>query len=193
MATKNNFEIELRYETKDIKNLMRKLNKLAKRVGRAQYQKDTYFNPPHKNFLNSRIVKEWFRLRESLGGNSINYKNWILKDGKTTNVCKELESSIKDPKKIEKILYFLGFKKLVIVKKKRKTWETQNLLITIDDVDSLGTFVEIEAKGQFRTFKKAKDQIHKFSTKLKLTQTKRVLYGYPLEILKQSNKLMFEI
>ena len=190
MTKSFNYEIELRYTVNNPIKFKKRINELGKKIGKVQYQKDTYFIPQHRDFLKSRPIKEWLRIRETLKGNSINYKNWIFKNGKTTDVCKELECNISNPKTVHKILEFLDFKQIVVVEKRRQTWLYNKTKITLDNVVKLNPFVEIEINGKFNNSKEAKIHINRIAKSLKLKHTQAAKHGYAIEILKMKHKTL---
>lgn len=60
-------EIEIKVRVSEVARLQAFLEKEATFIGK-EYQKDEYFTPSHRNFVNSRPVAEWLRLRETEKG-----------------------------------------------------------------------------------------------------------------------------
>ncbi len=56
----------------------------------------------------------------------------------------EIEMALENPKSFEKLLWGLGFAKMLNVNKKRSVWIFQQCEIALDRVSRLGSFVEIE-------------------------------------------------
>lgn len=108
---------------------------------------DTYFYPPHKDFLVSSRGRENLRVRKSKSKNELTYKKVIYTRGKYSH---SLEKNIEllDTKGIIEILKNLGFRKHLIVDKQREIFEDQDFHITIDKIKNLGLFVEVEWKGR---------------------------------------------
>ena len=82
---KKRIEIEAKFELLNVKELFKILEELekennAKLVEKDEIQKDTYFTPNDRNFLDKRPVAEWLRTREEKGKYSITYKNWAKED-----------------------------------------------------------------------------------------------------------------
>jgi len=83
-------------------------------VGEAR-QLDEYYSPADRDFLATRPVNEWLRLRDADGRYSMNYKHFYQgTDGKSTH-CDEYETQIRDSNQLERILKALNFKKIVTV------------------------------------------------------------------------------
>lgn len=56
----------------------------------------------------------------------------------------------------------LDFKAVIVVEKTRSSWEIKNIEVPVDEVTNLGTFIELEAKGEFESIKKAKEHLFSF-------------------------------
>ncbi len=87
-----------------------------------------------------------------------------------------------------KILDELGFYELCRVKKLRKTYLLEDLIITLDDVTDLGEFIEVEGKASNdQEFKEKKDEIFKLLKKLRLSTVEISQRSY-LEMLLDGKK-----
>ena len=139
-------EIEIQAQVENEKPLIEFLEKEGK-FQSEKNQIDEYFSPAHKDFLSTRPVNEWLRLRNAEGQGSINYKNWHRTPEGKSHHCDEYETKVENLTTAKKILVALNMKSLVIVDKVRKTWLYQDYEIAIDCVKNLGNFVEIEYKG----------------------------------------------
>jgi len=112
-------------------------------------QEDTYFNS--KEFDLRRQDKA-LRLREEVhpaGGRkmyTLNYKGPKLDAISMSRT--ELEMEITDPKTMEDILRGLGYDPVDIrVKKERTSFRRGSLTAALDQVEGLGTFLELERMG----------------------------------------------
>ena len=117
---KKRIEIEAKFELLNDKQLLEKLekNSEAKLVEKNEIQKDTYFTPNDRNFLDKRPVSEWLRTREEKGKYSITYKNWAKEDGKNAKFkCREVETNVDDIEAIKEIFDVLKVRKLIVVEK----------------------------------------------------------------------------
>jgi adenylate cyclase class 2 len=180
----NNIEIEIQVNIRKKRPLTSFLEKNAV-FQRESHQVDEYFSPSHKNFIETRPIKEWFRLRDSDGKYFITYKNYHYdKNGKSTH-CDEYETSVGDMGKLKKMWDALNFKSLVIVDKIRKTWVYKNYEISIDSVKSLGDFVEIEYIGRNGKLdpKKVTNGMMSFLKNIGCGEIKRNYVGYPFQLM----------
>ena len=146
-----NKEIEIRMKCENSstkKKLFAYLDKYARQTSADEFQIDSYFTPSHRDFLKETPVKEWLRIRKTAKGSAITYKNWGFSKGKTTHVCKELESNIENIESFTKILIALDFQNIVNVEKTRSSYMLDGIEISIDNVKGLGFYVELENKTQ---------------------------------------------
>ena len=135
-----------------------KAQKLREELGNFFVKKtreiDTYFYPPHKEFLVSDSGRENLRVRDTPQKNELTYKRVVYKKGKYSHSI-EKNVNVSDAKRTVEILETLGFRVHLIVNKERETFESQDFYITIDNVEDLGVFVEVEWKGHAENEKKA--------------------------------------
>jgi len=138
-------EIEIQVRVEKVENLTKFLDMEGKFVA-EEYQKDEYFTPAHRNFLEPKQVDEWLRLRKS-SKDSVAYKLWHRNtEGKST-YCDEYETEVADIESMRKIFGVLDIAPIAVVEKKRKIWMYKDWEFAIDSVSGLGDFVEIEYKG----------------------------------------------
>ena len=113
-------------------------------VEKNEIQKDTYFTPNDRNFLDKRPVSEWLRTREEKGKYSITYKNWAKEDGKNAKFkCREVETNVDDTEAIKEIFDVLKVRKLVVVEKNRTSYLYKDIIISIDTVENLRKFCRV--------------------------------------------------
>ncbi len=144
-----NFEFKARAdEIEKSENLLLTLNPEFKGI---DHQTDTYFN----------VVHGRLKLREGNIENSlINYEREDYAGAKESRVILYRHTSDAALKEI--LTKQLGVK--VVVKKKRKIYFVENVKIHFDQVEQLGTFIEVEAidkKGSFTT-DELKEQCNRF-------------------------------
>lgn len=180
----DNIEIEIQVKIENNKPLLEFLKKNAE-FKTEKNQIDEYFSPAHRNFLKTRPVNEWLRLRSANGIYSINYKNWHSDENGKSNYCDEYETKIEDLDKVKKIFNAINFKSIVIVNKMRKIWIYENYEIAIDSVKDLGNFVEMEYIGKNEKVdpKKITEEMVGFLKNLKLGKIERNYVGYPFMLL----------
>ncbi|MEK9135355.1 MAG: class IV adenylate cyclase [Patescibacteria group bacterium] len=180
----NNIEIEIQVKIEKSQPLLDFLTKAAE-FKFENRQIDEYFTPVQRDFTVARPLKEWFRLRDSSGKYSINYKNWHYDEGGKSNYCDEFETKIEDIDQIRKILSALNFKSIVIVDKVRKVWTYKDYEVAVDSVKSLGDFVEIEyiGKDEKADPKKVTEEMVNFLKNIGSGRIMRNYLGYPFQLL----------
>lgn len=185
MMIKNmeNVEIEIQIKIENSKNLLKFLKKNAD-FKYENKQIDEYFTPSHRDFLKTRPVGEWLRLRDSGGNFSINYKNWHFYRNGKSYYCDEYESKIENIGKVKKIFKVLDFKSLVVVEKVRKAWQYKNYEIALDSIKNLGDFVEIEYVGKRKVDPETTTaEMIKFLKDIGCGKIERNYVGYPFQLL----------
>jgi adenylate cyclase class 2 len=140
-------EIEIQTKIENSKPLLDFLEKEAV-FESENHQIDEYFTPDHRDFTSLRPIEEWFRLRDSNGKFSVNYKKWHFDSEGRGLYADEYETKIDNPEMMKKIINSLDLKSLMIVDKKRKIWKYKDYEISMDSVKGLGDFVEIEYYGE---------------------------------------------
>jgi len=132
-------EIEAKAYVKDIGKIERILSEMGAHGEETCYQIDSYFNHPSRNFAQT---DEALRIRISNSDTFLTYKG--PKIDSFTKTREELEIHIDDPETSRLLLERLGFQFIAQVKKKRTIYGYEDLHICLDDVEGLGTFIEVE-------------------------------------------------
>ncbi|EKD62036.1 MAG: hypothetical protein ACD_52C00322G0003 [uncultured bacterium] len=176
-------EIEIKTTLDNPDDVKEFLNENGKLVSKDVFQKDTYFIPTHRDFLNVKYPFEWLRLRESQKGFSINYKHFHPENVKKTDYCDEFETKIENVEAIKKIFQNLNIKETVVVEKVRTTWMFEEVEIVIDEVKDLGSYIELETTAHFEKPQEGKKFLYKILKKLNAKVGEEDLRGYPFRIL----------
>jgi len=178
-----NKEIEIQVEIEKINPLIAFLEKEGEFLY-EDHQLDEYYTPAHRNFADLDPINEWLRLRDSNGKFSITYKNWHRDENKKAYHCDEFESGLESFEQVEKILNILDFKTVVGVEKNRSAYKYLDYEIAIDKVKNLGTFVEVEFKGENnKDHNEIVQDMIKFLKSLELGKLKRNSVGYAYKLL----------
>lgn len=173
-------EVELTFPLLNAKDLIQRLNKIAKSKQQNIFQKDIYFVPAHRNFLAKERVSEWLRIRETKDKITLNYKDWYP-DGIH---CKEFETKIEDVTALKKIFESLDFKEIVDVEKVRSVWTYKGVEIAIDEVKDLGLFIELEVENDL-DFEDAKKLLYDILKELNAETGEQDFIGYAYRLLKK--------
>jgi adenylate cyclase class 2 len=138
-------EVKVRASHDEVEERLEELG--AVRVA-EKTQKDTYFAAPHRDFAQT---DEALRVRRENGEAYITYKGPKLDE--ETKTREEHETHVGDAEEARAIFESLGFEEFGTVKKQRTVYELDGATVTLDDVEGLGEFVEIEigAEGDAET------------------------------------------
>ena len=133
-------EIELKVRVPGldpVREKLRKMNALFR--GRAQ-EHDVYYNAPHRDFSKT---DEALRVRYVNNSAVVTYKGKKI-ENYGLKAREEFNTAVENGEVFEQILARLGFTRTANVSKWRETYTLGSATVSLDDVESLGTFVEIE-------------------------------------------------
>lgn len=182
-------EIELKLPLRNVEAVEALLNKNATFQYKS-FQYDMYYNAPHRNFLaDVDNVNEWFRIRVMEDKAQVNYKDWQPHDSKIKTHCKEYEANIDSYDQLSKILTALNFVKLIDVKKTRRAWKYMDTEVSLDSVEDLGEYIEIEYKGSASDVLKVREHLFTVLDTLGAQTGKLDTSGYPYLMLKKRGLL----
>jgi adenylate cyclase, class 2 len=133
-------EIELKVAVNDLGQVRTRLTELnATSIGRM-HEHDIYYNAPHRDFGKT---DEAMRVRYTNDHAVVTYKGAKIKKF-GLKAREELNTGVEYGPVFETMLARLGFMKTAEVDKWRENYRYDNAMISLDTVDELGTFVEIE-------------------------------------------------
>ncbi|MFX1515968.1 MAG: class IV adenylate cyclase [Promethearchaeota archaeon] len=107
-------------------------------------QTDYYFSSPIRNFA---ITDEALRIRQiqaKTGEEIIELTYKGPKLGESMKIREEITLETSNITDAKKFLQNLGFQIVAVIKKKRTNWSVNELTISVDEVEDLGSFLEIE-------------------------------------------------
>ena len=142
-----NTEIEAKLKVDSFEPIVEMLAELDAECVSTEQQKDSYFDDEN-NSLQS--ADKGLRLRLTQSG--CEEKIFLSYKGPRENAMfkrrTEIEFAVSDSQAALDFLTALGYKSSLTVEKKRQTWSFENCLICLDEVKSLGSFVEIEGPDE---------------------------------------------
>lgn len=185
----NNIEIELKLPLLNAE----KVRAYLKSHGKHSYtseQRDIYYNAPHRDFLaNPDEVNEWFRVRVEKDKAHLNYKDWQPHDTAIKTHAIEYETNLDSFEQLSNILNALDFTKLVEVNKLREAYDILETEVSIDTVEDLGSFIELEYKGKGSDIEAARAHLHEVLRKIGAETGELDTRGYPYLLLEKNNLL----
>lgn len=136
------YEVEVKVPA-DIEAVAERLDELEAEQVDTVIQVDTYYDAPHRNFAET---DEAFRVRrETRKGETtakVTYKGPLLEAESKSR--EEFETGVEDGDDIDAIVRHLGFEPAATVRKNRRVYELREYHVTLDAVDDVGEFVEVE-------------------------------------------------
>jgi adenylate cyclase, class 2 len=177
------WEVEQKFRAGDLPAMKAKLVQLGASFAEPMEQIDWYFNHPARDFAQT---DEAFRLRQVGEKNYITYKG--PKIDKATKTRRELELPLppgaKIPEEFAQVLIALSFRSVAKVRKSRLpgklVWQGRHVELALDQIDGLGSFIELEIVADDSELEAAKECVHCLSRELGLTSPERRSY---LELL----------
>lgn len=137
------YEVEVKVPA-DLEAVRDRLTALEARPLGTVVQVDTYYDAPHRSFPET---DEALRIRrESSDGagaeSRITYKGPLLDDESKSR--EEFETAVGDGETMDAVLTNLGFEAAATVRKERDRYRLDGYTITLDAVDDVGEYVEVE-------------------------------------------------
>ena len=133
-------EFELKVRTSSLDPVRQQLiGHNARFCGRI-HEHDIYYNAPHRDF---GVTDEAIRVRYTNDHALVTYKGAKIKTS-GLKAREELNIVVDSGTVFEQMLDRLGFTRTAEVNKWRENYRLFDAAITLDEVESLGTFVEIE-------------------------------------------------
>lgn len=145
------FEVEVKVPITNSEEIKRKLHDSGANQLNTEVQIDTYFDHPCRTFqetdeavrVRTRRPLDDTELDLSHAPNELTYKG--PKIDQKTKTRLEYSVDINDFSTITAILENLGFKSVATVTKKRTFYNLREITISIDDVEHVGLFLELES------------------------------------------------
>ena len=173
------YEVELKYRIDDEHRLTKLIEELDAELGGTCNEIDRYFNHPSRDFSDT---DEALRIRSVGAQNVLTWKGPNVDD--VAKMRHEIELAFASGPEAEdrmaEILLRLGFREVLAVHKARTVWllnwEGLPLEFCVDDVEGLGTYVEIEAVSGDADRDAVRNSLLRLADRLKLCNPLRHSY-----------------
>jgi len=158
-------EVEVKARIDSFKEMEERLDDLGATKTKTEFQEDIYFASPIVDFGQT---DEALRIRTTNNNTFITYKGPKLNDKAKTR--KEVEMIIESAAKAQDIFEEVGFRAARVVRKNRQYYIYENFEISLDDVEGLPPYMEIEiALDDNQDYSNAQDKIFELFKKLGIT------------------------
>jgi adenylate cyclase class 2 len=173
------YEVENKFPVSDPATIERRLGELGARLGEPEPQVDRYFNHPARDFA---ATDEALRIRSVADRNWLTYKGPKL--DAATKTRREIElafaSGEAGKQQLEELLTALGFRPVAAVRKRRRggtlRWLDREIVCTLDEVEGLGRFVELETLAEPADLDAARQAVLSLAARLELGPPQRKSY-----------------
>jgi len=140
-------EIEAKLKVDSLSDVERKLTELGAKFVAEQFQSDSHLDTSDATLLRA---DQCVRLRRQVVGEAelhmLTYKGG--KEGSDFKKRREIEAEIKDADSMRRLLAELGYEQVLVVEKTRRLWQFDRCEVALDELPSLGCFVEIEGPDE---------------------------------------------
>lgn len=182
-----NVEVEIQTIIKNPEEAEKKLREVASFV-KERKQVDKYFVPPQRDFFAKDRPDEYLRVRYEEGKSHLNYSFLHFSEDGWLQSTDEYETLVDKPEITEEILKKAGMVLKVTVKKTRKYFDCGEFEVTLDRVEDLGDFMEVEAKKDFGGVDKTRKACSDFLNSLNIEYEVNKDMGYPRMLYKKLNR-----
>lgn len=173
------YEVEQKFPVGGFDAVRSRLELLHAQFAAGQEETDLYFNHPSRDF---RTTDEALRIRRRDEVNRVTYKG--PKIDATTKTRQELELDLPEGEETAgqwtELLETLGFRQVGRVSKRRQKfevdWHDRTIAGTLDEIDGLGSFVELELVVDSDAVDAARQAIGTLAGHLGLTTSERRSY-----------------
>ena len=172
-------EIEVKYRHDDLEAIRSKLLNWAATHVEKREDADHYYNAPDRDFAKT---DEAFRIRRIGNKNLLTYKG--PKIDSQTKTRTEIEVTTAEGDEVagdlQRLVVALGYRPVAIVRKRREVFELNRdgfiVHFCLDDVERVGTYVEIEIVANEDRLDAARSLLLKLADELGLKESERKSY-----------------
>lgn len=133
-------EVEVKYHVQDAESLLVALKERGIELGGAVHQDDQAYAPAGWCYGDGKLGVSFVRLRTVGGRHTFTLK----RPAENALSCAEYETGVADREQMHRAIMAMGFKPTVCIAKARRTAGLPGLSLCVDEVDGLGTFLELE-------------------------------------------------
>lgn len=183
----NNIEVEIQAFIKNPGKIEERLNEVGRFV-KERKQIDKYYVLPQRDFFMKNMPDEYLRIRFEEDKNHLNYSFLHFGDEGWLRNTDEYEVLVDKPEVVEEIFEKINLIQKVVVRKTRKYFDCGDFEVTLDNVEDLGDFMEVEAKKDFGGVDKTRRACEEFLKDLNVEYEVQKEMGYPRMLYKKLNR-----
>lgn len=167
-------EIEVKARVRDKSRLIKELEKLKIVLGEPIIQKDIIFAENLPDFTDFQPNINFLRIRQENDKSIFTLKRSELNETENT----EHETEVANRGELTEIIKLLGFQEAVRVNKTRRKARYQDFEVCVDEIDGLGSFIELEKLVERGDIEAIQTELFGFLKKLGISEDDRVTLGY---------------
>ena len=133
-------EVEVKFRVSDREALHVALKERGIKLGEPIFQDDQAYAPNGWQFGDNKLGVSFLRLRTVNGRHTFTLKQPTI----NALSCLEHESEVSDREQMHQAIMQMGFYPTVRVAKTRQTAEFDGISLCVDDLEGVGTFLELE-------------------------------------------------
>lgn len=174
-------EIEIKVKTPAISLIREQLHAKGAKLSETLKEHDIYYNAPDRDF---GVTDEALRMRDTGNRLTVTYKgpkDTIL----GSKIREEINLDIVSAGPFDEIIKKLGFRQVAEVTKLREYYQYNEFTVSLDHVESLGDFVEIELITD-EDMKKGAERVDRAALELGVTGERTTRSYLELLLSKQS-------
>jgi len=176
-------EIEVKAKVSSFTEIQSKLTKLGCYFSETLIQKDKIFLPNGIEFPDKTKGTLFLRIRDSNGIYILTLKKQL--DTEFENI--EREIVIDNPGQADEMLKLMNYHEVLKVSKKRIKCKYECMEICLDEVERLGSFVEVEKMTIEDDTEKIKKELFEFLETLGINKEYQIFKGYATLIYELNN------
>lgn len=183
----NDIEIEIKIKlTKEKFEEMKKYFRYNGKFIKKVEQKDEYFTTKFEDFTKEKYPYKWLSIRERGNKKILNYKHFYPEKEEVHTYCDEYDINIDNIDKLKKIFHELNIYSFALIHKYREIYMYKNdkYEISLDEVENLGYFIEIEVKQIENSFEEERNLLDIEAKNLNLNLEDIDQRGYPFYFIK---------
>ncbi|MHA2236530.1 MAG: class IV adenylate cyclase [Candidatus Thorarchaeota archaeon] len=178
------FEVEVKVAIDSFEKMEQRILQLGAKKNNKELQIDSYYDHPCRTFQETDEALR-VRSRQPLGVNEpsssrglveFTYKGPII--DKTTKTRIEASTILDESQEISSILEHLDFKLVASVTKNRQFYSLSDITISIDEVEDVGLFMELEIIAKSKNVDQARNIIFALMEKMGLDPTRTIRASY---------------
>jgi adenylate cyclase class 2 len=133
-------EVEVKYQVRDTEALLVALKTRGIELGAPVHQDDQAYAPDGWSYGDAKLGVSFVRLRTVYDQHTFTLK----RPAENALSCDEYETTVADREQMHHAILAMGFSPTVRIAKVRRTAALDDLILCVDDVETLGTFLELE-------------------------------------------------